>query len=134
MLHRGVKLKALHAVLFNQLACFSRAHFSFMRVNAGKAHHHVGVGFGGFGNFFVRNAPPAHFGFGIHGEHNQANFFLAVVRNGFSNGGTFAVFKILVGGFVVLRAISVKRVLARHFGVSVDVDGDEVFGVHRCVR
>ena len=58
-LYRGVKLEAFDAVFFDQSFCLARAHLAFVGVDAGKGNHHVAVGFGGVGDFFVRNTTAA---------------------------------------------------------------------------
>jgi hypothetical protein len=84
----------------------------------------------GLGDLLVRDAAAAHLDLGVHREHHQADLALAVIRNRSLNGGAAAVAEVLVGGAVVLLAVVVEGVPAAHFGVGVDVDGNQVLVVH----
>ena len=129
-LHGRVKLEALHAVLFNQFAGFTRAHFSFVRIDAAKGNHDVGVGHRGLGDLFIRNATSALLAFSIDREHHKTNFLFAIVRQRLVHGGPLAAAKVFVCGAVKFFAVVVKRIATRHLQVGVHVDGDDVVGVH----
>jgi hypothetical protein len=129
-LHRGVELEALDVVLLDQPLGLARAHLALVRVDAGKAHHHVAVGLGGLGDFLVGDAAAAQLRFAVHGEHHQADLLFAVMGNGLGNGGAAAVAEVLVRRAVVFLAVVVKRVPAAHLGMGVHVDGNEVLVIH----
>jgi hypothetical protein len=66
----------------------------------------------------------------VNRKHHQPNFALTIIGDGFVNRRPFVEFEILVGGFVIGPTKFVVRLTARHLGMSVDVNGDEVFNIH----
>ena len=129
-LHRRVKLKAFDAVFFDQPLRLARAHLAFVGIDAGEGNHHVAIGFGSVGDFFVGNATTAKLGFAINSEHDQADFLFSVIGNCLVDRRSSVGAKELVCRAVVFLAVVVKRVTATHLGMGVDVNGDEVFVVH----
>ena len=129
-LYRGVELKAFDAVFFYQALCLARPHLAFVGVDAGKRNHHVAVGFGGIGDFFVGNTTAAELRFAVDGEHDQADLLFSVIGDCLVNRRPSVGAKELVCRAVVFLAIVIERVTATHLGMGVDVDGDEVFVIH----
>ena len=129
-LYRGVELKAFDAVFFYQALCLARPHLAFVGVDAGKRNHHVAVGFGGIGDFFVGNTTAAELRFAVDGEHDQADLLFSVIGDCLVDRRSSVGAEELVGRAVVFLAIVIERVAATHLGMGVDVDGDEVFVVH----
>jgi hypothetical protein len=78
------------------------------------------------GDLLVRDAAAAELRLAVDGEHHQADLALAVVGDRLGDGRPAVAAEVLVGGAVVLLAVVVERVPARHLGMRVDVDGDQV--------
>jgi hypothetical protein len=95
-----------------------------------EGHHHVAVLLRRLADLLVRDAAPAELRFAVHGEHHQADLLLAVVGHRLLDRRPAVAAEVLVGRAVVLLAVVVERVPARHLGVGVDVDGDQVGGLH----
>ena len=72
--------------------------------------------------------------FAVHREHHQADLLLAVVGHRLFDRRPAVAAEVLVGGAVVLLAVVVEGVPARHLGVRVHVDGDQLGGVHGVSR
>jgi hypothetical protein len=81
-------------------------------------------------DLLVRDAAAAELAFAVDREHHQADLDLAVVGHRLGDRRPAVGAEVLVGGAVVLLAIVVERVPARHLGVRVDVDGDQVLNIH----
>jgi hypothetical protein len=92
--------------------------------------HHVAVLLRRLADLLVRDAAPAELGLAVDREHHQADLLLAVVGHRLVDGRPAVAAEVLVGRAVVLLAVVVERVPARHLGVGVDVDGDQVVGLH----
>ena len=92
--------------------------------------HDVAVCGGGVGDLLVRNAAPPHLRLGIDREVDEADLLLAIERDRLVHRRPLARAEVLVGSAVVLLAVVVEGVAARHLEVGVDVDGDEVGVVH----
>ena len=84
----------------------------------------------GLGDLLVRDAAPAHLRLGVDREVDEADLLLAVVRDRLVHRRPLARAEVLVGRAVVLLAVAVERVAARHLEVRVGVDRDQVGGVH----
>ena len=108
----------------------SRAHLALVRVDAGERDHHVAVVAGGFGDLFVGDATAAQLRFAVHREHDQTDLLFTVKGHGLFNRRTPVGAEIFVCSAVVFLAVVVKGVPATHFGVGVDVDGDQVLMFH----
>jgi hypothetical protein len=130
-----VELEALHAVRLDEPARLAGAHLSLVRIDAREGNHHVAVLLRGLGDLFVRDAAAAHVRLGVDHEHHEADLAFTVVGHALGNGRAAARAEVLVGGAVVFLAVVVERVPAAHFGVGVDVDGDQVpGGPCRCLQ
>ena len=56
------------------------------------------------------------------------------MRDRLGDGRTIAGAKVLVGCAIIFFAVRVKRIPAAHLGMGVDVNGNEVFVIHRFTR
>ena len=92
--------------------------------------HDVAVLLRRLGDLFVGDAAPAHLRLGVDGEVDEADLLLAVVGDRLVHRRTTARAEVLVGRAVVLLAVAVERIAARHLEVRVGVDGDQVVDVH----
>ena len=129
-LHRRVELEALDAVLLDQPPRLARAHLALVRIDRAEGDHDVAVLLRGLGDLLVRDAPPPHLRLGVDGEVDEADLLLAVEGDRLVHRRPLARAEVLVGGAVVLLAVVVERVAARHLEVGVGVDGDQVGVVH----
>ena len=130
-LHRRVELEALDAVLLDQLARLARRpSCPCADRSLPKAIMMSRVRLRRLGDLLVRDAAAAHLRLGVDGEVDEADLLLAVVGDRLVHRRPLARAEVLVGGAVVLLAVAVERVAARHLEVGVRVDGDQVGGVH----
>jgi len=125
-----VELETLDAVALDQPARLAPAHLAFVRVDAAEGNHDVRIGHRGVGDLLVADALAAHLRLGVDGEVDEADLLLAVEVDGLLHRRPAAGAEVLVGGAVVLLAVGVEGVAARHLEVGVGVDRDEVVGVH----
>ena len=61
---------------------------------------------------------------------SPADAVLAVVRDGLGDGRTLAELEIFTGRLLEGRPVGVRLLPARHLGMGVDVDGDEIVDLH----
>ena len=84
----------------------------------------------GVGDLLVRDASVADLGLAVDREHDEADLALAVVGDGLVDRRPLAGLEIFARRLLVGLPDLVVRLAARHLGVRVDVDGDEVFNFH----
>jgi len=84
-LHRRVKFKALNAVIFDQIAGFTRAQFALGRINRGKGDEDVGMLGRGRRDLVIVVAAVAGFALGIDRENHRCDVHLAVMRGSLIN-------------------------------------------------
>lgn len=125
-LHSGVKFKTLYPEFFHQTPCLACTHAAFVRVNAGKGDHHVGVLGGNFGDFLIGDTPPAEIKIRVNTKHDKGDFALAAIFCRFLDGGPVGGFEISGERLVKLRTKVVVRLTARDLGVGVHVYGNNV--------
>ena len=129
-LHRRMKLEAFDHSGLDQIARFTHAHAALVWIDRGEGHHDIAVCGGGVGNLLVGNALGADLEFAIDGEHDEADLALAIVGDRLGNGWSLADFEIFARRLVIGPPHLVMRLAAGHFGVGVNVDGDEISDVH----
>src|SRR5882724_10846851 len=122
-LHRRMELETLDAVFLDQAPRFACAHFSLVRIDAGKSDHQVAVLLRRLGDLLVWNTPAPKLGFRVDREHHHSDLAFAVVRDRLIDGRTPAGAEILVSGAVVFLAVLVVRIPAGNLRVSVRVHG-----------
>ena len=82
------------------------------------------------GDLLVGDARAAHLRLGVDGEVDEADLLLAIEVDRLVHRRPPVGAEVLVGRAVVLLAVAVEGVAARHLEVGVGVDGDQVGGVH----
>src|SRR5471032_1729032 len=133
-LHGRMKLEAAYAALLDQPPRLARAHLALVRIDARKSDHDVPVIGRKLGDLFIWNPAAAHLTFGIDSEHDETDLAFAVVLDRFGNrrAATLAQHsaKVLVRRVVEFLAEQVRRLAARHFGMNVSVNCDQVIDIH----
>ena len=129
-LHRRVELEAFDGVILDQLAGLAHAHLALVRIDAGECDHDVAV--------FTRRVATSSFGMRfaaelvlrIHGEHHQADLALAIVGDGFGDGGTLAGLEIFRCRILEFLPNFVHRLPTGHLRVRVHVDRNQIIDLH----
>ena len=131
ILHDVVELEAFDAEILDQVAGLARAIFAFARVDRGERDDDIVMLGGEFRHLVIADALRSDPALAIDREQAERDMALAIIIDRLGDGGAPPIRLEISGGRVEkLRHHRVLGVVARDFGMNMDVDRDDPAGIN----